>query len=276
MKKSDKKSAKKPKNTAPAKPMSEESKTLLKVILLFVIFGTILCALIFGSMYIYRAMCTENSNYLLRNIEVISNGFWDGRNKIVGNFLKLRLNKNNIFKLELKDIHEKTLRLPGVKSCDIRRILPDTIQINLIERVPRAKISRHNAYLVDEEGIILYKKYCMQTAQILPLITGLPANKKFTINSKVPEFYNAMQIITITLRYYSDIEILAVDVRDKDFLKFYVRYNKGRMRQAIMPNSLNGIDIRLKALRTALIRSHAENDKISVYNLSFDGRVVCQ
>ena len=176
----------------------------------------------------------------------------------------------------MKKINAKSLDLPGVKNCETKRILPDTVQINLIERVPRAKISRHNAYLVDEDGIILMKKYCMTSAQSLPLITGFPPYKKFTVNKSVPELFNTMRIITLTLQYYSDIEIVAVDVRDKDFLKFYVRYNRGRMRQAIMPNSLNGIDIRLKALRTALIRSHAENDKVNIYNLSFDGRVVCQ
>ena len=85
-----------------------------------------------------------------------------------------------------------------------------------------------------------------------------------------------MQIQLLTLRYYSDIEIVAIDVSDKDFLKLYVRYAKGKLRQAIMPNELSGADLRLKALRTALIRSHNANDNIKIYNLSFDGRVVCQ
>jgi cell division septal protein FtsQ len=276
MKKSDKKISKKPKNKAPSKPMSEEQNTLLKIVMLFLILGTLLCTLVFGSIYIYRAVCTENSNYILRNVSVISNGYWNSKNKVISNFLKLKIGKDNIFKLDLKKINAKSLDLPGVKNCETKRILPDTVQINLIERVPRAKISRHNAYLVDEDGIILMKKYCMTSAQSLPLITGFPPYKKFTVNKSVPELFNTMRIITLTLQYYSDIEIVAVDVRDKDFLKFYVRYNRGRMRQAIMPNSLNGIDIRLKALRTALIRSHAENDKVNIYNLSFDGRVVCQ
>ena len=276
MKKSVKKNDKKPKNKAPSQPMSEESKMIWKIVLLFLIFGSVLCALFFGSMYIYKAVCTENSNYLLRNIVIVSNGYWDNRNKVVGGFLKLKIGKDNIFRIKTEEIRKKALTIPGVKECEIKRILPDTIQLNLVERVPRARISRHNAYFVDEDGTVLMKKYSMVSAQPLPLITGVAANRKFSVNSKAPDFYNAMQIITMTLRYYSDIEILAVDVRDRDFLKFYVRYNKGSMRQAIMPNSLNGIDIRLKALRTALIRSHAENDTVSVYNLSFDGRVVCQ
>ena len=276
MKKSDKKIEKKPKNKASSQPMSDENKMLLKIVLLFLIFGSILCTLIFGSIYVYKAVCTENSNYLLRNVRVASNGFWNGRDKIITRHLKLKTGRDNIFQLDLKKIQENALKLPGVKDCEISRILPDMLQIHLIERMPRARISRYNSYLVDEDGIILMKRYCLIDSQTLPIITGFTPSTTLQSNKAVPELFNAMQIITMTLRYYSDIEILAVDVKDKDFLRFYVRYNRGKLRQAIMPNSLNGIDIRLKALRTALIRSHAAEDKTSVYNLSFDGRVICQ
>lgn len=279
MKKSDKKIEKKtktPKQPKPHEPMSPEKKLALKVILIFAIFGTLLCTLIFAGIYLYKAVCTENSNYILRKVEVISNGFWNGKDRIISDSLKLNMQQDNIFKLDLENIRTKTLRVPGVKHCEIRRILPDTIRISLIERVPRAKIAGHNAYLVDEEGILLYKKYCMTTSQTMPLIVGAPSQSKFEVNRRIPEFINAMQIHLHTLHYYSDIEIAAIDVSDKNFLKFYVRYNKGKLRQAIMPNDLQAVDLRLKALRTALIRSHNANDNTKIYNLSFDGRVVCQ
>lgn len=276
MKKNTKKNIKKVENPKKNEPMSPEKKLILKLALIFVIFGTVLCTLIFGAIYLYKAVCSENSNYILRNIEVISNGYWSKKDKIAGNFLKLKIGKDNIFKLDLKAIKNKTMLLPGVKYCEVRRILPDTLQLEIIERVPRAKIAHHNSYLIDEEGIVLLKKYCMTSAGNLPLITGVSRKKKFTVNKQVPEFANAMQILLMCLRYYSDIEIIAVDVSDSEFLKFYIRYAGGRMRQAIMPNSTNGADLRLKALRTALIRSHVLNDSINIYNLSFEGRIVCQ
>ena len=276
MKKSDKKNVKKVENPKKREPMSPEKKLIMKIALIFVVFGVILCGLIFGAIYLYKAICTENSNYVLRNVEVVSNGFWNKRDKAVSKFLKLKLSGDNIFKLDLKLLKNKALLLPGVKYCEVKRILPDTLQLDFVERVPRARIAYHNAYLVDEEGIILLKKYCMTAPQNLPVITGVSRKEKFSVNKQVSEFTNAMQMLLMVLRYYSDIEVVAVDVSDRDFLKFYVRYAKGRMRQAIMPNSMEGADLRLKALRTALIRSHVLNDSVNIYNLSFEGRVVCQ
>ena len=256
--------------------MSPEKKLILKIALIFVIFGVVLCGLIFGAIYLYKAICTENSNYVLRNVEVVSNGFWNKRDRDVSRFLKLKLSGDNIFNLDLKMLKNKSLLLPGVKYCEVRRILPDTLQLDFVERIPRARIAYHSAYLVDEEGIILLKKYCMTVPQNLPVITGVSRREKFSVNKQVPEFANAMQMLLRVLRYYSDIEVVAVDVSDREFLKFYVRYARGRMRQAIMPNSMDGADLRLKALRTALIRSHVLNDSVNIYNLSFEGRVVCQ
>ena len=277
MKKIDKKPDKKPKTPKQTEPMSAEKKLLLKIALVFVIIGLLLCAVIFGSISLYKAICTENSNYILRHVAVQSNGYWNGQNKLISAFLKLNLLKDNIFKLDTKKLQREALRIPGVKHCEVRRILPDTIHINIIERLPRAKIAGYPAYLVDEQGIIILKKYSMTANQNnLVLLTGISKNRKFEVNQQAKEFFNAMQIQLITLRYYSDIEIIAIDISDKEFLKLYVRYAKGKLRQAIMPNELSGADLRLKALRTALIRSHNTKDNVKIYNLSFDGRVVCQ
>ncbi len=276
MKKSAKKIEKKPKIPKVKEPMSPEKKLAMKVVLVFAVLGMLLCAVIFGAIYLYKAVCTENSNYLLRHVEVDSSGYWDGRDELVAAFLRLKINKDNIFKLDLEQIKKQALRIPGVKECEVRRLLPDTLQFNFIERVPRARISGHPSYLVDEHGIILFRKYCMQHSQNLVMLTGINPKRKFSVNTQAEDLVNAMQISLLALRYHSDIEIVAMDVSNKDFLKLYVRYAKGKLRQAIMPNDLNGADLRLKALRTALIRSHNANDGVKLYNLSFDGRVICQ
>lgn len=277
MKKNSKKTEKKPNPPKQREPMTPEQKLVLKIALVFVILGAILCAVISGSIFLYKAVCTENSNYILRNVEVRSNGYWQGQNKIISAFLKLNVLKDNIFKLDTKKLQKEALRIPGVKHCEVRRILPDTVQINMLERFPRAKIAGHPSYLVDEHGIIILKKYVKPENQNnLVLLTGVRKNRKFEVNQQEKDFFNAMQIQFLTLSYYSDIEIIAIDISDKDFLKLYVRYAKGKLRQAIMPNELSGADLRLKALRTALIRSHNANDNVKIYNLSFDGRVVCQ
>ena len=282
MKKRDKKSVSKNNSPKTKEPMSPQKKLALKIALLFVIFGMILCCLIFGAIYFYKAICTENSNYTLRNIRVISNGYWNNKSRLIGLHLNLiprksadsRPNPENIFSIDIDKLRSKALELPGVKNCEVRRILPDSIEFNIVERFPRAVLSDSPNFLLDEDGVVLNKKYCSLNAA-LPLVIGLK-KRQLKENQKLEECFNAMQIIVLTLRSYSDIEISAVDVSKKDSLTFYVRYNKGRSYRAIMPNSLDGIDTRLKALRTALIRTHNSKENVNVFNLTFDGRVICK
>lgn len=275
MKKDNKKTVKKSAEPKKHAPMSAGQKLLLKATLLFVVFGLILCGLIFFCRYLYFAICIDNPNYLLRNVEIISNGYWDDKDNYLAVKLRLQIKKISIFKVDRNKIRNDVLKITGGKDCEVRRILPDTIRINLIERVPRAQIPRYPRYLVDEDGIILQRQYSMIPAGSLPVIAGIKPSFKLEPNAQTPELVNAMKIIITTLRYYSDIDIIGVNVSNPDFLTFYVRYADGPKRTAIMPNSSEGIDLRLKALRTALIRSHNTRDSISVYNLSFDGKIVC-
>ena len=276
MKKIPKKQNKKSSEPKNKEPMSAGKKLMLKVALLVVILGTVLCALIFVGRYLYSAIYIGNPNYLLRNVEVISNGFWDDKDSFLTSKLGLKLRRVSIFAVDRAKVRRDVLEITGGKECEVRRILPDTIRINLIERVPRAKIPRYPQYLVDEDGIIMYRKFSMLPAAKLPIIAGVRSNFKLIPNKQTPELSNAMKIIITVLRYYSDIDIIGVNVANPEFLTFFVRYADGAKKTAVMPNSAEGIDLRLKALRAALIRSYNAKDSISVYNLSFDGKVVCR
>ncbi len=61
---------------------------------------------------------------------------------------------------------------PFIRSASVRRILPDTLEVRVEERVPVAMVLLDGLYLVDERGEI-FKKYSVKDALSLPVITGL-------------------------------------------------------------------------------------------------------
>ena len=89
-------------------------------------------------------------------------------------YLKLTLNEDNLFTIDIADIRKKIEKISYVKSASVYRVLPDTIKIDIIQRVPIAYLFKFGAkWVVDEDSIVMNRKYCMELKYPLPVIKGL-------------------------------------------------------------------------------------------------------
>ena len=80
--------------------------------------------------------------------------------------------EKNILAFDLKKATVLVEEEPFVKSASIRRILPDTLEVVVEERVPVAIVRLDGLYLVDESGEP-FKRYSVKDGISLPIITGL-------------------------------------------------------------------------------------------------------
>jgi cell division protein FtsQ len=87
--------------------------------------------------------------------------------------------KTPVFQLDLKEIAERVETLPWVRSCEVRRVLPDKLSVRVIERQPVALIRMVNLYYVDEDGTP-FKEPAPGEPLDYPILTGWenPAQKK--------------------------------------------------------------------------------------------------
>lgn len=60
--------------------------------------------------------------------------------------------KTPVFQLDLKEIAQRVEALSWVRSCEVRRVLPDKLSVRVIERQPVALIRMDTLYYVDEDG----------------------------------------------------------------------------------------------------------------------------
>ena len=79
--------------------------------------------------------------------------------------------KTPIFQLDLKEVAQRVEALPWVRSCEVRRVLPDKLSLRVTERQPVALIRMDTLYYVDEDGTPFKKPSPGETLDY-PILTG--------------------------------------------------------------------------------------------------------
>jgi len=123
-----------------------------------------------GGAYLIRQVFTSNEHYLIRNLDIES----DGRLTpgLIAQYGGIERGLN-IFAVDLDQIRSELENVPLVKEVEIRRSLPDTLAVRVSERVPLARVAAiRSGYpmMVDREGVLLGPA---RRAQSLPSLTGL-------------------------------------------------------------------------------------------------------
>ena len=126
-----------------------------------------------------RRFFFENPDYQLKTVSVQTDGTLQ-RDQIlkVGGLRE----GENVFQVNLADVHDRLQDLPQVDEVQVVRKLPAEIDIKILERKPIAWISREKeisdpfasdaAFLVDARGVLMKEKKLLPEYLGLPLISG--------------------------------------------------------------------------------------------------------
>lgn len=241
----------------------------------FVVGGSLLVIalavlLLFG---LNKLMFKANPRMAFRELHVSSSGYWNKKDDYIIRILKLQKN-TNIFELDLQALRRKLRTIPSVEDAGVVRILPDTLLVNITERMPRALINFSNAkWVIDENTVVMERKYSMASQLTLPLLVGVP-HRRYSGGERLPELKPALDLICKILRNFPDMDLLRVSVATPEKFDFHIRYRNGKIYRVIMPVQNRGLDFMLNALQSAIIHAYQLGDNRSTFNLSFDGQVV--
>ena len=153
-----------------------------------------------------KRLLFENLDFQLKTIELQTDGTLQREQILKAAGLH---EGENIFKINLAQIHDRIQQLPQTDEVQVIRKLPGQIDIHLVERKPVAWITSEKeisdpfvsdaAFLVDARGVLMKQKKLVPEYLGLPLIVGcssesLEAGK--TIES--PEAKTALQLLRLT------------------------------------------------------------------------------
>jgi cell division septal protein FtsQ len=175
----------------------------------------------------------------------------------------------NLFELSFEEIEEKLNGVSLIESVYLERKLPNTLIVEVKERVPVAKITGSRAtkypFLVDRYGFVLPHRRSL--AKTLPLIKGLDAEVPLGEQLTQKDVEIALKIIALCdsnskLKTYLRLEV--IDLQYQDYIYLYL--NDG-MRAKIPRYSL---EPRLHKLASTIQVATARGQKVKTADVTLD------
>ncbi|MGI6123195.1 MAG: cell division protein FtsQ/DivIB [Acetivibrionales bacterium] len=131
---------------------NRHAKTRLKILIFIFVLALSLVFLLFAPIFNIKAIDVKGSSRYATEKIIETSGIVIGEN----GFRKLKLQLESILELRLLDSEAKISQLPYVKSCTVKIVSPDKIEIQITEREPAAYIVYFDNYLtVDGQGFVL-------------------------------------------------------------------------------------------------------------------------
>ena len=255
----------------------QKNKKLIRGIILLAILALMIASCIAGMYWMKNRMFEDNRHFILKKVNVVSSGYW-GKDSLTANRLMrkldLQIDKNNIFSLRPEILRRELRSIPNIANAQVWTVLPDTLEIRIEERIPRAFIGRPGSPLVvDANCVIMNSSECFGVHSNLPVING---NMHTTL--KAGESHISMRPalhLIMAVQRYQNFSVAAISLRQTDNLTVLMDYRRGsnvRRYHVTMPygNYREQLDILQSAIENAIQRRDDRNR----INLTFKNQVV--
>ncbi len=206
---------------------------------IFIVIGSILlviAAIFFIVTLSYKYLFMENPRFTLKKISVNSSGYWNNRSNRIANILKLKKGSTNIFEVSPKILRQtlKEKKMYSIEDAEVSRVLPDTLKFDITERIPRALLyNRKSNLIVDKNGILINRKYCISINNNLPIITGFVLqepdfsaksykNNIIPFGKELPQIMPALTLISLVTTDYPEFTIKLINLYDPNSLIVYM------------------------------------------------------
>jgi cell division protein FtsQ len=174
----------------------------------------------------------------------------------------------NLFTYDLSRATERLAEHPWILSASVQRKFPQEVQIELIERIPYARVKFEKIFLMDNFGVILSEE--KPENKHLPLIIQ-------TVKGTKPESFSGDKIIQSlkTMHYFNKLSFFKNNPLNTAELRGGSRiifFNRNRSLKIQM--SMEALTEGFKKFMIVLDTLEDENMKIEMIDLSFNDRIV--
>ena len=246
---------------------AKEKQKFMRVITVLLIVCLSIITIGFACIGVSRALFTKNERLALRRIEL--NGMAPERTKAMAKYLKLSLNEDNIFNIDIAEIKKKIEKVSYIKSASVYRILPDTLKLNITQRVPLAYLFKYGSkWVIDEDAVVLNRNSCMKMKYSLPVIKDFEC-QTIRAGEKFPKLAQAIKLIKLTRYDFQKFKLSSVSLKEKRKITFVmIRKRRAYKVLALKEN----IPKTLKVLHYALKQKQGRHK--STIDLTYNNQVI--
>ncbi len=255
--------------TGAKKSLSRRWRILLAALSVTIIIGGLIAVFWMASQFLF----SSNPHLNLKHVVVESSGWWDGKSAEVSTQLGVSPGVN-LFQLNLPFLCRKLEEHPSIKKAYVARVLPDTLAVKVIERIPRAYLfDNRSKMLVDDSGMIMDRDSCVQLGNDLPTILGLERTPELKPGNVLESVLPALAMIMLCKTEFTELTPATINVMLPGKLNAIVYYkNIRRPYKVSMPNE--NIRFLLNTLCNCIEQARRMNDPRTSINLNYKGRAV--
>ncbi len=223
----------------------------------------------------YESLFAENDHFILKRVVVKGGGWWKSRSKEVEEVLELKRGETNLFALDLGEKRKKLEKEPSIQKVSISRILPDTLLVEISERIPRAFLYwKGNSTIVDADGIVMSKKSCISLDKNLPVFTGFRAKKEDLLpGNYLHQIAPALKLLEVASKEIPGVMLLRINLSNPKHFNAEIYIPETRKIYTLYVNR-KGLNEKLKELRAVLQDIPKTKPKATVIDLRYKEKAV--
>ncbi len=242
----------------------------------------IILALIFLFLWFsYRSLFNQNAHFIIKKVVVRSGGWWNSKDKEVNNILGITPGTTNIFAVDLAEKRYQLAEKASIESVSISRILPDTLLIDINERIPIAFLygnkpnsANDPVKVIDKHGMIMFKTSCIDLDPQLPIVTGIRATpSEVETGKELKQVLPAIKLIDISSNIIPNMQISRISLSNPKYFNMGIYIPAYRKRYNLYL-SHNDLEYKLGMLKNVLQRINIEKPKATIIDMRFKGNAI--
>ena len=263
-------------STSSAKSTKRSSVAWWKMVLfgMLILFTLILFTVVGYFLMKLPSRLIDNPRFTLRNIEVRNvagtAGYWvKHQDKLAKEIGISADDKMKMFALETNELREKLLKVASVEDGKVHFVLPDTIVLEVQERIPRASLPELNPFVVaDRNGKKMdVRKTIVGSAAKLPRIIGARGGEE--------KIRYALDLIMTVLNSYPDITIEQAFVNYKNYMIVLLKFrDQPRLYKVYFPTDGESFEYLLITLENAILEAGKNGDFRRTFDLRNRDQIV--
>ncbi|NOY75498.1 MAG: FtsQ-type POTRA domain-containing protein [Kiritimatiellaeota bacterium] len=237
----------------------------------------VLSLLVFAFWLTTKSLFSKNANLVIRRVVVRSGGWWRKHPREVNKALGVVPGETNLFTYSLPELRGRLEKRPSVESVEISRIIPDTLLVDINERIPLAFLYwRESKKVVDPSGVVMSTSSCVSIGGDLPVVTGFKSRKQDLIpGSRLPQLLPALRLIDSAAKIVPEARFLRVSGHNPKYFKITMRID-GSKRILTLYMSKKGVEVKLRVLAKLLPRIPSSHPNATVIDMRYKGQAVVE